>query len=177
MSTDIITQTKVRLSFENLLVARAQDAQKPDEKTFSTAILIPKSDTATVEAIRAAINAALEEGVVKKWHGNRPSTLRNPLRDGDEKTLKDGFTKDETYAGMWFINAKGPYSGKNQPILLNKDAQQTESANDIYSGVWGQAKLSFFAYDNSGNRGIGAGIASFFSSGRGRPPSLATCSR
>lgn len=171
--SEILTATKVRLSFENLLVPRAQDATKPEEKTFSTAILIPKTDTATLDAIRAAITEAMEDGVVKKWNGKRPAQLRNPLRDGDEKYLKDGVTKDKTYAGMFFINAKGPYGGKNQPILLNKNAQQTSSASDIYSGVWGQVKLTFFPYENSGNRGVGAGIATFLSHGEGEALSSA----
>ena len=165
--SNVVTETKVRLSFCNLLVPRAQDSQKPDDKTYSSAVLIPKSDTATVEAIKAAINEALEDGVVKTWGGNRPAQLRNPLRDGDEKYLKDGVTKDPTYAGMWFINAKGPYGGKSQPVLLGPNGQQTDSAAVIYSGVFGQVKLNFFAYDKAGNRGIGAGIASFLSSGQG----------
>lgn len=160
----VTTKTAVRLSYTNLLAPRAQDDAKPDVLTFSTAILIPKSDTDTVNAIKAAIKEALEEGVVKKWNGKRPANLKNPLRDGDAER-----PDDEVYAGHHFINAKGPRGGKEKPILLNKDGQETDSATDIYSGVEARVSLQFYPFDVSGNRGIAAGVSSVLSLGTGEP--------
>lgn len=164
----VITDTEVRLSYTNLLVPRAQDDEKPDEKTFSTAILIPKTDTATLDAMRAAIKDALDAGVAKLWNGKMPpkDKLRNPLRDGDEKEDKNG-DKDETYAGMFFMNAKGPRGGKEPAILLDKEGQATTSATVVYSGVWGRVSVQFYAYDTKGNKGVACGISAFQSGEHG----------
>lgn len=54
---------------------------------YSVSLIIPKSDTATVEKIKAAIQAAYEEGESKlKGNGKTVpalSVLKTPLRDGD----------------------------------------------------------------------------------------------
>lgn len=51
---------------------------------YSVSVLIPKSDTETVSAINAAIDAAIEEGVAK-FGGKKPNkaAIKLPLRDGD----------------------------------------------------------------------------------------------
>lgn len=162
----VTTQNEVRLSYTNLLTPRAQDPQKPDVLTYSTAILIPKSDTATVDAIKAAIKEALQEGAVKKWGGKLPKGLKNPLRDGDEEREDDA-----NYKGHYFINAKGPRGGQEQPIMLDgtRGAVETTSADVIYSGVFARVSLQFYPFDVSGNRGIACGVASILSSGKGEP--------
>jgi Protein of unknown function (DUF2815) len=164
----VTTKSEVRLSYTNLLTPRAQDDEKPDVLTYSTAILIRKSDTDTVEAIKAAITEALEEGVVKKWGGKRPQGLKNPLRDGDEKTDKNG-DPDALYAGHFFLNAKGPVGGKEKPILLDKRGNETESASIIYSGVNARVSLQFYPFDKAGNRGVACGISSVLSMESGEP--------
>lgn len=160
----VITQTEVRLSYTNLLAPRAQDDTKPDVLTYSTAILIPKDDKKTVKDIQAAIKEALAEGVAKKWGGKAPSNLKNPLRDGDAER-----PDDETYAGHFFLNAKGPRGGKEQPILLDKIGNQTDSASIIYSGVNARVALQFYPFDVSGNRGVAAGVSSVLSMQTGEP--------
>jgi len=160
----VTTKNPVRLSYTNLLTPRAQDSEKPDVLTYSTAILIPKSDTDTVKAVQAAIKEALAEGVIKKWAGKTPNGLRNPLRDGDADR-----PDDEVYAGMWFINAKGPKGGQEKPILLDSKGNLTDSTDDIYSGVEARVQLQFFAYDKAGNRGVGASVSSVLSLGVGEP--------
>jgi len=168
MSTKVTTEREVRLSYTNLLEPRAQDEEKPTELTYSTAMLIPKSDTATVELLKGAIGEALTEGIAKKWGGKKPGNLRNPLRDGDEKVTKDG-DPDELYAGHWFINAKGPNGGKEAPFLFNKAGEPTKDSGVIYSGVFGRVSVQFFAYDKAGNRGVGAQIVAVMSGEHGDP--------
>lgn len=161
MSKVTIT-TPVRLSYTNLLTPRAQDAAKPEVLTFSTAILIPKSDKETVKALQTAIKEALDEGVSKKWNGKRPANLKNPLRDGDTER-----PDDEVYAGHYFINAKGPRGGKEKPILLDSKGRETDSSSVIYSGVEAQVSLQFYPFDVSGNRGVAAGVSALQSFERG----------
>jgi len=160
----VTIKNPVRLSYTNLLTPRAQDDSKPDVLTFSTAILIPKSDTATIDAIKAAVKEALEEGVVKKWGNKRPAGLKNPLRDGDADR-----PDDDVYAGHYFINAKGPRGGKERPILLDKRGEETTDAEVIYSGVEAQVSLQFYPFDVSGNRGVACGISALQSLETGEP--------
>ena len=162
--SSVTTPTEVRLSYTNLLSPRAQSTERPDDLTYSTAILIPKSDTATVELIRDAVKEALAEGVTKKWGGKRPNGLKNPLRDGDADR-----PDDEVYAGHYFINAKGPRGGQEKPILLDSRGEETSSDGDIYSGVFGLAALQFYPYDKNGNKGVAAGLSAFQSAGHGDP--------
>ena len=156
----VTTKTDVRFSYINLLVPRVQNEGEPP--TFSTAILIPKSDTETITAIKAAIAEALTDGLAKLWGGKKPSNLRNPLRDGDKDR-----PEDEVYAGHYFLNAKGPRGGKEQPILLDSASKETTSGSVIYSGVNARVSLQFYPYDKSGNRGVACGVSAVLSSGRG----------
>lgn len=166
MSTSVTTEKPVRLSYTNLLEPYAQNEK--DEPKFSTSILIPKSDTDTIEAIKAAVKEAVAEGKAKKWKGRIPKDLHNPLRDGDTKEDKDG-NPDLLYADHWFLNAKGPRGGAERPILLDKDSEETDSASDIYSGVIARVSLQFYPYDTSGNQGIAAGVTAVLSTGTGEP--------
>lgn len=164
MGSNIVIKN-VRLSYENLLEARAANAG--DDPTFGTAILIPKkladgSDNPQVDEIKKAISAEVAEGVVKKWGGKRPANIRVPLRDGDAEKPDEA-----AYAGMWFMNGKGPKAGKNAPVLLNSKGQETRDPEDIYSGVEANLQINFYPYDNSGNKGIACGIASVMSLGTG----------
>ena len=68
---------------------------------YSVSLIIPKSDTVTVERIRKAIRAAYEEGL-SKLKGNSKTVpaledLKIPLRDGDKER-----SGDEAYKNSWF---------------------------------------------------------------------------
>ena len=80
-TTKLITNT-VRLSFVHLL--EPAETLAGDMK-YSTQILIPKSDTATLGKIENAIEAAKEIAKAKNWNGKIPANLNMPLRDGDEE--------------------------------------------------------------------------------------------
>lgn len=160
----VTPKTEVRLSYTNLLTARAANADKPEVLTYSTAILIPKTDTATVDAIKAAIKEALADGVAKVWGGKTPKPLKNPLRDGDDER-----SDDETYKGMYFINAKGPRGGQEQPILLDAKGNETVSSDVIFSGVWAKVSLQFYAFDKQGNKGVACGVSAVMSGEHGEP--------
>lgn len=166
MGSNIVIKN-VRLSYENLLEPRA--ANIGDEPTYGTAILIPKkladgSDNPLVDEIKKAISAEIAEGVVKKWGGKRPGNIRVPLRDGDDEK-----PTEESYAGMWFMNGKGPKAGKNPPLLLDAKGSQTYSSDVIYSGVNAHLQVNFYAYDSNGNKGVACGIASVMGLGTGEP--------
>ncbi len=128
----------------------AQDGGKPK---FSVSLIIPKSDTRTVEKIRAAIEAAYQEGQ-SKLKGNGKSvpplaSIRTPLRDGDIDR-----PDDEAYKGSWFINA----NSDSAPGIVDADRQEILTRSEMYSGVKGRASINLYAYNVNGNRGIACGL-------------------
>jgi len=128
----------------------APDGGKPK---FSVSLIIPKSDTKTVERIRAAIQAAYEEGASKlKGNGKSVpalSAIRTPLRDGDKDR-----PNDEAYRGCWFINA----NSDTAPGIVDADRQPILIRSEMYSGVKGRASINLYAYNVNGNKGIGCGL-------------------
>ena len=78
--TTRVTTGEVRTSYFSALSARKNELNGKDE--FSTQILIPKTDTATL----AALKAAAKEALTAKFGDKIPKNVRNPLRDGDTET-------------------------------------------------------------------------------------------
>ena len=60
--TKVITGPETRWSYANVWDAKSINGGAPK---FSVSLIIPKSDTKTVEKIKAAIQAAYEEGQSK----------------------------------------------------------------------------------------------------------------
>ena len=116
-------------------------------------LIIPKSDTKTLEKIRAAIQAAYEEGQSKLKGNGRSvpalSALKTPLRDGDAER-----PDDETYANSYFVNAN---SG-TAPGIVDADRHPILERSEVYSGVYGRASINFYAFNSSGNKGIACGL-------------------
>lgn len=147
--TKIITGV-CRLSYANIWQARSINGGAPK---YSTSLLIPKSDAKTIAKVKAAIQAAYEEGE-GKLKGNSKSvpslaSLKTPLRDGD--TERPG---DEAYAGHWFLNA----NSNTAPGVVDANREPIYDTSEIYSGVYARASLSFFAFNSNGNRGIACGL-------------------
>jgi hypothetical protein len=147
--TKVITGV-CRLSYANIWQAKSINGGMPK---FSTSVLIPKSDTATVTKVKAAIQAAYAEGESKlKGNGKSVPTLaslKTPLRDGDTER-----PDDEAYAGHWFVNA----NSNTAPGVVDIDRQPILDTSEIYSGVYARVSLSFYAFNSNGNRGIACGL-------------------
>ena len=154
-SSKFVNPTKVitgicTFIYLNCWEPRAVEGGKPK---FSVSLVIPKSDTKTVERIRAAIQAAYEEGASKlKGNGKSVpalSAIRTPLRDGD-KDRPD----DDVYKGCWFINA----NSDTAPGIVDADRQPILTRSEMYSGVKGRASINLYAYNVNGNKGIACGL-------------------
>lgn len=143
----VVTGT-VRLSYANIWTPRA--ANDGSEPKYSASIIIPKSDTATVDAIKKAIEVAIQEGV-GKFGGKIPprTTLKLPLRDGDEER-----PDDEAYKNAYFLNA----TSKLAPGIVDKHVQPILDHSEVYSGVYARVSLNFYAFNTSGNRGVACGL-------------------
>lgn len=148
--TKVITGSETRWSYANVWDAKSINGGAPN---FSVSLIIPKSDTKTVEKIKAAIQAAYEEGQSKlKGNGKSVpalSVIKTPLRDGDTER-----PDDPAYAGCYFINANSSVATG----IVDADRQPILDRSEVYSGVYGRASISLYAFNSNGNRGIACGL-------------------
>ena len=148
--TKVITGVNTRWSYVNAWEPKSINGGAPK---YSVSLIIPKSDTKTIEKIQAAIQAAYDEGQDKlKGNGKSVpalSVLKTPLRDGDAER-----PDDEAYADSYFINAN---SG-TAPGIVDADRQPILDRSEVYSGVYGRASINFYAFNSNGNKGIACGL-------------------
>lgn len=148
--TKVITGPKTRWSYANVWDAKSINGGTPK---YSVSLIIPKSDTKTVEKIQAAIKAAYEEGQSKlKGNGKSVpalSVIKTPLRDGDAER-----PDDEAYKNSYFINA----NSATAPGIVDADRNPILERSEVYSGVYGRASISLYAFNSNGNRGIACGL-------------------
>ena len=79
--TKVITGKNTRLSYFH---GWEPTSINGGAEKYSVSVLIPKDDKETVDAINAAVDAAIEEGIAK-FGGKKPNkaAIKLPLRDGD----------------------------------------------------------------------------------------------
>ena len=124
------------------------DSVNGGDPKYSVSAIIPKSDTKTVNAIKAAIEQAKKDSV-SKWGGKVPANLKLPLRDGDIDR-----PDDEAYAGCYFFNA----NSRQAPQVVDSQVQPILDQSEVYSGCYGKISVTFYGYNSNGNRGIAAGL-------------------
>ena len=127
----VITGPETRWSYANVWEPKSINGGTPK---YSVSLIIPKSDTKTVEKIQAAIQAAYEEGQGKlKGNGKTVpalSVLKTPLRDGDAE----------------------------RPGIVDAGCQPIIDRSEVYSGVYGRASINLYAFNSNGNKGIACGL-------------------
>ncbi len=136
-----------RISFANIFEPKAINGG--DEK-YSVSCVIPKSDKATLMKIHKAVEAAKEDGKVRKWNGKIPPNLKLPLRDGDIDR-----PDDETYQDCMFVNA----TSKDAPGIVDRRVQPVTDPMMVYSGCYCNVSVNFYAFNANGNRGVAAGLS------------------
>ena len=142
----MIVIKNARLSYANVWEAKSINGSEPK---YSVSLIIDKKDTTMVEAIKAAIEAAIADGVKSKFQGKKPANLKLPLRDGDAER-----PDDKNYAGCYFINA----NSKNPPKIVDRKVQPILDQGELYSGCYANVSVNFFAFNTNGNKGIAVGL-------------------
>ena len=146
----VITGPDTRWSFANVWEPKSINGGTPK---FSVSLIVPKSDTKTVGKLKAAIEAAYREGEAKlKGNGKTVppmAAIKNPLRDGDIERPDDA-----AYANAYFINANATAA----PGIVDADRNPILTRSEVYSGVYGRASISFYAFNSNGNKGIACGL-------------------
>ena len=148
--TKVITGPKTRWSYANVWQPKSINGDTPK---YSVSLIIPKSDTVTVNKIKSAIQAAYEEGE-SKLKGNGKSVpslkaIKTPLRDGDLER-----PDDDAYKNSYFVNA----NSTTAPGIVDADRQPIIDTSEVYSGVYGRASINFYAFNSNGNKGIACGL-------------------
>ncbi|MFA6680677.1 MAG: DUF2815 family protein [Sphaerochaeta sp.] len=146
----VITGKDTRWSYANVWEPKSINGGTPK---YSVSLIIPKSDKATIQKIKAAIEAAYKEGETKlKGNGKSiPSlvSLKTPLRDGDIDR-----PDDPAYENAYFINA----NSNTAPGIVDSACNPVLDRSQVYSGVYGRASITFYAFNSNGNRGIACGL-------------------
>lgn len=143
-NTKVITG-KVRFSYAN--VWEPKSINGGDEK-YSVSLIIPKNDTKTINDIKKAIEVAKQDGKAK-FGGRIPANLKTHLRDGDIDR-----PDDEAYKDSYFINA----NSKDKPQIVDKNVKPILDQSEVYSGCYGRASITFYAFNSNGNKGIACGL-------------------
>ncbi len=136
---------KVRFSYANVWEPKSINGGDPK---YSVSLIIPKADKATLNKVKEAIEEAKKEGM-SKLGGSIPDNLKMPLRDGDVDRVEE-----ESYKDSYFINA----NSNTKPGIVDKSVQTITDKSEFYSGCYGRASITFYAYNVDGNKGIACGL-------------------
>lgn len=153
-NTALITG-KVRLSYVNLAAPRANMS---GVMKYSTTLLIPKSDTDTINRIQAAIQAAAKKGMDVNWGGVAPQNLTTPLHDGDG-VKESGEPYGPECKGHWVMTASSDEN--HPPELVDQRKNPIIDKTTIYSGCYAHVYINFFPYGGGQTgykKGIGVGL-------------------
>lgn len=146
--TKVVTG-KVRLSYCHLFEPFSSfEGQEPK---YSVVILVPKTDKATINKIKAAQQAALEIGKSTKFGGSIPKNWKNTFRDGDEEA---DLEKNPEYEGHYFMTI----SNKTRPGIVDQSVQPIIDQTEVYSGCYARVSMNAFAFSASGNKGVSFGL-------------------
>lgn len=119
----VITGVNTRCSYANVWDPKSINGGAPK---YSVSLIIPKSDTVTVNKIKAAIQAAYEEGQSKLKGNAKPcpalDLIKTPICDGDKE--RPG---DEACANSYFIDA----NSATAPGIVDADRQEIIDRSEV----------------------------------------------
>lgn len=152
-----VVTNEVRLSYANVWEPKSVNGNEP---RYSVSIIIPKSDTETIELINQAIDNAITDGV-PKFGGKKPNkkTIKLPLRDGDTER------EDEAYADAYFVNC----NSNTAPQIVGLDRLPITDETEVYSGCYARVSINFYAFNTNGNKGIAVGLGNIQKTKDGEP--------
>lgn len=148
------TINDVRFSYCNLFQPKSPINNPNGEPKYSVTVLVPKTNVQAKAAIDAAIQEAIRAGVSKSWGGVQPPQPALCVHDGDGPRPSDGMPYGEECHGCWVFTA----SSKQAPFVVDANVQNIIDPRLVYSGMWGNINVNFFAYNQAGKKGVGCGL-------------------
>lgn len=157
-----VTTGKVRFSFCH--VFEPDTPQDGGEPKYSVTLLIPKSDTATLNKIKEAMAEAREKFCQRNGANALPAKPVNNLYDGDGNR-KNGDPFGPECKGCYVISVKS----KKPPVVVDNFRNPITDPAEVYSGCYGRASIDFFGYNTAGSKGISAGLLAIQKLSDGEP--------
>lgn len=150
-----VTTNKVRLSYVNVFKPRED---KNGRLKYSVTLLIPKSDTETLQRINAAIQSAAQKGLDGAWGGAMPPQLPTPIHDGDG-VRESGEPYGPECKGHWVITASS--NENHPPEVVDGQLNKILDQSAVYSGCFARVNINFFPYGGGTTgfkKGVGCGL-------------------
>lgn len=147
----------VRFSFVQVWEPKAMDDGAPK---YSVQVVIPKENTALLEAVRVNIDKAKQLGITKGLYNKATtenSAFRTPLRDGDQEAAEKDDGSRDYLKGCMFFNASA--AADRQPAIVDRRNAPIMRRDDFYSGCYGIADINFYPF-KYGKGGVAAGLNS-----------------
>lgn len=142
---NVIKLTNVRLSYPQLFVAKPPEEGK--EPVFSASFLLDKKEhRALIAQIEKTTERVALDAFKKKVKLNRV-----PLRDGNEKSDKEGYGDE-----VMFVGARN----SKRPVVVDRDLTPlTKDDSKPYAGCVVNATIRLFAFDHkTGGKGVSASL-------------------
>lgn len=150
--TKVVTG-KVRFSYCNIWEPKAPNGG--GEPKYSVTLLIPKTDTDTLNKIKQAMAAAADNFRARNGANSLPQKPVHTLHDGDG-VRDSGDPYGEECKGCYVITV----SSKQKPVIVDAFRNEITEQTEVYSGCYGRAAINFFGFNSNGKKGISAGLLS-----------------
>lgn len=161
-----VTTGEARLSYVHLFKPYAFQAGQ--EEKYQVTVLVPKTDTATMGRINAAIEAAKQRGISEKWNGQCPPILSTTVHDGDGVRPSDGMAFGPECKGHWVFSASAKVD--YPPEVVDSQGNPIINQSEVYSGMYGRVNVSFYPYNyNNIKKGIGCSLGAVMKTRDGEP--------
>ena len=150
---------EVRMNFARVFKPEAIDEKS--EPKYSIVLTFPKTDKALYKKIEAAIEECKKKAVTK-FGGALPKKF-NIIE------IQDGADWDEKFnlEDFWVIKASSTYKPeivKKAKVMGKVQLVPITDEEEFYSGCYGYASVTFYAYDTDRSKGITCGLNSLLKS-------------
>jgi hypothetical protein len=139
--------------FSYCYLAEPQEPLGGGEPKYSVTLLIPKSDTATLNEIKQAMDEARTKYCSKNGANALPLKPNHTLRDGDG-TKDNGDDFGPECKGCYVIKVRS----KQKPAIVDKSRLPITDPTAVYGGCYGRASINFYGYNTAGQKGISASL-------------------
>lgn len=121
---------------------------------YETCVLIPKSDTQTVELIKQECKRVCDNAKNTNWNGLNPTNPRNMtvIYDGDEDA--DNNIKPNDYRGFYYVNCNTTI----KPVIANIYGDEQKEDGFIKNGDYGFVAFYISAYPFKNMQTPGKGL-------------------
>jgi hypothetical protein len=151
MSETRVVTGKVRLSFPNLFEPKQVNGE--GDPKYSVMLLIPKSDTATVKALKEAEAQAAANGKTTKFKG-KDLNADSVIKDGDEDGSAEDYPERKGHLYMTVSSSQ-----KYRPGVVDRRVQPIMDQSEVYSGVYAKVSMTAFPYTyGATKRGVSFGL-------------------